>query len=228
MAANNNKGRNFNKGNNKNYSNNRNAQNGNNGGNYRDKLKEVREQQKAAREEELLKLRTEGYNLLDIAADALNSRILEIQEMRYAAEENQTRVPKEDTKISFDTIISFFQKIKVDFPEKNNVNILMNVLVDLAKTKVNPRLSAEPWHVDIRKLYFGEKFTSYFSTAWDDRMVELFDKYTSLFGTSTYKLIVDMDTLSLECATKEDWEENTSDSNEQCECNCETCTCQEQ
>lgn len=220
MAANNNKGKSFNRnGNNKNYNNNRNTQNGN-GGNYRDKLKEVREQQRAEREEELQKLRRDGYYSLDIAANALNDRILEIQEMRYAAEENQTRVPKEDTKISFETITSFFQKIKVDFPEKNNVNILMNVLVDLAKTQVNPKLSAEPWHVDIRKLYFGEKFASYFSAAWDNKMVDLFCKYGALFGTSTTKLTVDMDTLSLSCAISEDTPSET------CDCDCETCTCE--
>lgn len=161
------KNKNFNQNNNKKGEYNRNAKYNNNSSKEREK--------------ELLQNRSDDFQLIDMICAALNDKIEKIYQIRTDALENQKKISREETRIGMSDIFEYFKNHEKEFPSKNRIAALINVLIDLAKCQVNTKLM--DYHVAIRMIYFGEKFQSYFSTEYDEKRQEMIAKYPSLFNT---------------------------------------------
>lgn len=158
-------------------------QNTNKKGDYNNNRGNVRNNNmsKEDREKQLQENREFDYELIDYICAALDNKIDKIYELRNDAATTGNKLSKEETRVGMPDIYEYFKSHDKEFPSKNRISALINVLIDLAKCQVNTRLAA--YHVAIRMIYFGEKFQSYFSTEYDQKRQDLIAKYPTLFCT---------------------------------------------
>lgn len=127
--------------------------------------------------------RKEDIANLHLVCEALCARISNILDITRAAEKAKKKVTKSDIAISVPVVIDYFEKNNIEYDKDKMARIAMltNILIDIARSQINSKMSS--YHVNIRQMYFSEKFYSYFGSGYVDEQDAMVEKYPQIFNT---------------------------------------------
>lgn len=121
----------------------------------------------------LKKNRSEDVTLLKYVCTALEERVAVVNKNKEDA--GDTKLSKEATSITLANVIDYFKDNGIEWPERNRVNTLISILIDIARCSVNKKLP--DYHIAVRVMYFQERFQAYFTTEHNDDRYDILQDF---------------------------------------------------
>lgn len=145
--------------------------------NFKDKVKDVAREQKMREKEEK---KAFDFDVLVNVCKALDEKVALVNEMKASVTGRLTPEQMTFTNITNNTIVEYFNSIVMVYNPSPQVSGLASILIDLARTQVNPKLADH--HKAIRIAYFMDRFQAYFNMAYNDKRKNLYAEFTNLFA----------------------------------------------
>lgn len=121
----------------------------------------------------LEKDRADDIVFLKNVCAALQDRVAVVKENKAAAGSN--RPEKDATSITLVNVQEYFKNNNIEWPERNRVNTLISILIDIARCSINTKLP--DYHMAIRVMYFQERFQAYFTTNHNDDRYDIIQDF---------------------------------------------------